>query len=535
MSNSGVPYSDGGGSSSDNNDAGVRKALVIAVSDYDESSGLKSIGFCKNDGQEMHSTLINNGYDIPDSRKLIGYVDHQRLKKTIYDFFVDKDNKPDDTLVFYYSGHGVPDKFGTTFLAPSDMDADHPFITGFSFDDLTNSMLACNSLRVVTILDSCFSGSLKIGKGLGLDSKSGEEAAARAANNIVEEKSNKLKQGVGRCLLAASQGYEEAFERQEKDHSVFTYYVLEGLNGNKNSVDDDGNVTHDTLGKFIAREFGNLSADKRPKQTPVRKGEVSGGEIVLASHPDLRKTRESDYYFLFGKGDDYYRRHNYKEALECYESIIKIQPDNEYALLRKGIILLQTNDYAMALEYFDRLIELNKNSSDAWYYKAKLSARAKDYKNALDCLEKASDINPDDEKIWEAYRKVKSLRQSLDGKNEEGGKVEEVEEENEWQELAITSAKESQKKGTSSDADYFCDTGYSLYGQGKYNDAIDWYDRALKIMPGYTKALDGKQLSLKKIGKNKTEGKDLQETGNGNLYVPYRDYSPNTKLFFSKD
>ena len=101
--------------------------------------------------------------------------------------------------------------------------------------------MECNSLRVVAMLDSCYSGSLMISKGLGLDSKSGEEAAARTANSIVEKESEKLNEGFGRCLLAASQGYEEASGRQEKDHSIFTYYLLEGLRGNKNSVDEEGN------------------------------------------------------------------------------------------------------------------------------------------------------------------------------------------------------------------------------------------------------------------------------------------------------
>ena len=279
------------------NTSHVKKALVIAVSDYDNSSGLKSIEFCKNDGHGMYNVLKENGYDIPDNHKLIGRVPSSKLKEIIYDFFTDESNKPDDTLVFYYSGHGVPDKFGKTFLAPSDMNSEHPFKTGYSFDDLTDAMLACNSLRVVTILDSCFSGSLKIGKGPGadLDSKSSEEATALIAKNIVEEKSDKLKQGIGRCLLASSQGYEEAYDRQEKDHSIFTYYLLDGLKGHKNAVDEDGNVTPDTLGKFISREMGSLPPDKRPKQTPVRKGEVSGGEIVLASYPHLKKVNLSRF------------------------------------------------------------------------------------------------------------------------------------------------------------------------------------------------------------------------------------------------
>jgi uncharacterized protein YjbI with pentapeptide repeats len=132
-----------------------------------------------------------------------------------------------------------------------------------------------------------------------------EEAATRIANNIVEEKSDKLKQGVGRCLLASSQGYQEAYNRQEKNHSIFTYYLLEGLKGHKNAVDDEGNVTYDTLGKFINREIGNLPLEKRPKQTPIRKGEVSGGEIILANYPHLRKIKESTYSKIIGREEQY--------------------------------------------------------------------------------------------------------------------------------------------------------------------------------------------------------------------------------------
>jgi len=91
-----------------------KKALVIAVSDYD-SSNLKSIEFCKKDGEEIFSVLKELGYEIPDERKLIGYVDSQILKNAVYDFFTNDQNKPDDTLVFYYSGHGVPDKWGMTY------------------------------------------------------------------------------------------------------------------------------------------------------------------------------------------------------------------------------------------------------------------------------------------------------------------------------------------------------------------------------------------------------------------------------------
>jgi tetratricopeptide (TPR) repeat protein len=339
---------------SNNNDS--KKALVIAVSDYDNSSGLKPIEFCKNDGKEMYNILKKNGYDIPDSRKLIGYVNSQRLKKTIYDFFMYENNKPDDTLIFYYSGHGVPDTWGKTFLAPSDIDSAHPFIAGFSFDDLTNSMLACNSQRIVTILDSCFSGSLKISKSKGLDSKSGEEAATILANSIVEENSEKLKEGVGRCLLAASQGYEEAYDRKENDHSIFTYYLLEGLKGHKNAVDDEGNVTYDTLGKFITREIGNLPPEKRPKQTPVRKGEVAGGEIVLVNYPELRK---EDIFKLITQGFLFVRRNNYSNAIECFKKVLSLDPQNLDIWYTQAELYLNLGKFNKCIECYDKCIELD--------------------------------------------------------------------------------------------------------------------------------------------------------------------------------
>jgi uncharacterized caspase-like protein len=58
-------------------------------------------------------------------------------------------------------------------------------------------------------------------------------------------------QGEGRCLLAASQATQEAYALKENGYSIFTYYLLEGLIGNKNSVDAEGNVTPYTLGNYV--------------------------------------------------------------------------------------------------------------------------------------------------------------------------------------------------------------------------------------------------------------------------------------------
>src|SRR5690348_15037155 len=145
-----------------NKNQGKRKGLIVSISDY---ACLQKLDFCKNDGQEMYELLNSLGYEISDNHKLIGEVNGEKIKDTIYDFFDDDNNSPDDTLLFYYSGHGVPDTDGDTYIAPSDLDPDKPHRRGFSFDSLTKMTQKSISTRVVTILDCCYSGAAKISKG----------------------------------------------------------------------------------------------------------------------------------------------------------------------------------------------------------------------------------------------------------------------------------------------------------------------------------------------------------------------------------
>ncbi len=87
------------------------------------------------------------------------------MKDAIFDFFTDPNVKPNDTLIFYYSGHGVPDSTGGIYLSTSEINPDNPRKRGFSFEDLTRLIQECISTKIVVILDSCYSGSAKINKG----------------------------------------------------------------------------------------------------------------------------------------------------------------------------------------------------------------------------------------------------------------------------------------------------------------------------------------------------------------------------------
>ncbi len=145
----------------------------------------------------MARVLLSLGYEVPQTNVLLGQVDSAAMRDTIYDFFSDVKNKPTDTLLFYYSGHGVPDVHQDVFMATSDIDPAVPSKRCFNFNDLTNLIRTCTSTSVVAILDCCYSGSAQISKGRAED-------AAQIGHSIIERQSDEVViRGEGKCIRSA--------------------------------------------------------------------------------------------------------------------------------------------------------------------------------------------------------------------------------------------------------------------------------------------------------------------------------------------
>ena len=201
-----------------------RRALIVGISDY---TNLQRLDFCKNDGTEVYEVLNSLGFEISEKNKLVGEAKSEKVRDTIYDFFGNNRNSPDDTLLFYYSGYVVPDVYGDIYLASSDIDFDNPYRGGFSFEEFTKVIQKCISTRVVIILDCCYRGSAMV--------TMNEKDSTKVGEYILDEKSRKLP-GQGKYILSSNQTLQEAYALPHGEHSIFTYYLLKGLRGNKESV-----------------------------------------------------------------------------------------------------------------------------------------------------------------------------------------------------------------------------------------------------------------------------------------------------------
>ena len=282
-------YKEGRQDSKSSNDNQKKKALIIAISDYDNLSSSKQLPFCKNDGQELYRVLKKQGYEIPDHHKLLGRTDSNTMREVIRDFFRE-DVNPKDMLLFYFSGHGYFDD-PDHYLVTSDMDFNKPETKGYWFKELTKLMNRSPSQQIISILDCCYSGGLEIGdKGVeNNESKAAEESQFAMSKLINQE----VRHAEGICILASSLGLQQSFKMPEHDYSAYSYFLIEGLKGGKGkTVNYSGYVTPELLSVYINNELFDLPHPSR--QTPIRKFEFVG-EMLLAYYPELASKSTSEY------------------------------------------------------------------------------------------------------------------------------------------------------------------------------------------------------------------------------------------------
>lgn len=152
-------------------------------------------------------------------------------------------------IFFYYAGHGFPDeKTKEPYLIPVDVSGTN-LRFAVRLKDLYESLTEHPSTRITVFLDACFSGGARE-QGL---------VAARAVK--VRPKEDLLKGNL--VVFSASSGNESSLPYKDKQHGLFTYYLLEKLKETK------GDVTYKELSEYLSSQVGvrSVMVNNKP-QTP---------------------------------------------------------------------------------------------------------------------------------------------------------------------------------------------------------------------------------------------------------------------------
>lgn len=163
-------------------------------------------------------------------------------------------------LIVYYAGHGIPDEAtGVSYLLPVD-GLGRNLRTGYSLAEFYKFLGELPAKSVTVFMDACFSGAQR-----------GEGMLASARSVAIKAKPQ-APQG-NMVVISAAQGDETAYPYKEKQHGLFTYFLLKKLQ------ETSGNCTLEELSDYVQTQVARRSVIINQKmQTPSTSVSTSLGD-----------------------------------------------------------------------------------------------------------------------------------------------------------------------------------------------------------------------------------------------------------------
>ena len=229
-------------------------ALIIGNEDYTTyQTNLGSevtVDYAVNDA-EIFSKYVTKVFGIPEKNiTLLKNATYGQMMRAINKFETISeilDGKAE--LIFYYSGHGLPDEESKEpYIMPVDA-SDTTLESAIKLNDVLSKLTTYPSIKVLAVIDACFSGG---GRNQGL-----------LAMKSVKIKPNEAQLKGNLVVLSSSTGEESSGVYREKQHGMFTYFLLKKLQESK------GHITLKELSDYIQEkvELESVLVNNK-RQTP---------------------------------------------------------------------------------------------------------------------------------------------------------------------------------------------------------------------------------------------------------------------------
>lgn len=172
-------------------------------------------------------------------------------------------------VIVYYAGHGVPDEStNDAYMMPVDAD---PMVmaTAYPLKQFYKELNGLGADNIMVFMDACFSGANR-----------GEGMLAEARGVVLVPK-HAAPEG-NMFVLSAADGKETALPYKEKNHGLFTYYLLKKLQ------ESQGHATLQELSDYVTsevRKTSSLTLNKPQNPKMTASGTISGMLSKKKLHP----------------------------------------------------------------------------------------------------------------------------------------------------------------------------------------------------------------------------------------------------------
>ncbi|HGW6210469.1 TPA: caspase family protein [Enterococcus faecalis] len=211
-------------------------AIIIAIENYAStgSSKIPPVKYARADAEAFKETLITALNVNEDD--IYTYLDDEAYNNNLeYDFKgLVRSLTEKDRLIFYYAGHGFHDGV-TNYLSTYDTRIDHIAATSISLRNLLLDPLKtskCNNALI--FIDAC-AQKIKI-----------ESARSVVSDLQYEEFEILMHEFPYYATFLSCQVGESSFSSDSLEHGIWTYHLIEALNGNQKEILRNGKVLTDS-------------------------------------------------------------------------------------------------------------------------------------------------------------------------------------------------------------------------------------------------------------------------------------------------
>ena len=229
-------------------------ALIIGNEDYSSNqTGINAeanVQYAENDAKIFKEYCVKT-LGIPDKNitLLINATGSRMLQNLDLISKISKVNDGNAELVFYYAGHGLPDEqTKEPYLIPVDVSgSDLKYAVKLA--DVYKKLTENPATKITVYIDACFSG--------------GARNESLVALRGVKVRPKEILVGDNLVVFTSSSGDESSASYKEKQHGLFTYYLLKKLQDSK------GECSYEELEGYLKKEIplNSLLINKK-QQTP---------------------------------------------------------------------------------------------------------------------------------------------------------------------------------------------------------------------------------------------------------------------------
>jgi WD40 repeat protein len=247
--------------------------LAVGINKYQNAA--YNLNYARGDAEAFVNALEKHGKTIFKSVNVVPVYDEDATKDHIVTGFKSIINraKPEDVFVFYYAGHGTLDeeKNEEYYLVPTDItklygDPAQLTARGLSATELKGYLTQLKSQKQIILMDACHSGGAL--KSLNVRAAAADEKA------IVQ-----LARSSGVVMIASSGSKQFATEFEQLKHGVFTYALLEALEGKADN--GDKKITVNEIKLYMEERVPDLTKEYGG-QAQYPTGYITGNDFPIS-------------------------------------------------------------------------------------------------------------------------------------------------------------------------------------------------------------------------------------------------------------